>query len=128
MIRHSFSHRFVSLLSGVSFALLSLLTNVERPCAMHSMGGSDAMSMVEGDHGAHHAPMAPESAPDHQCKCSTLCCGTPTMAMLAETPDLASMATVRASIATPLPLSITLFGVREHALPFAIGPPHVMRG
>ncbi len=127
MIRHSLSHRFISVLCGLSFALLSLLTNVERPCPMHSMGGHDATTMVEGDHGAHGEPMAPETAPDHQCKCSMACCGTPAVALLAVTPDLAN-AVVRTPIATPLPLQSTLFGAREHALPFAIGPPLVMRG
>lgn len=127
MIHHSLSHRFVSLLCGASFALLSLLTNVERPCPMHSMDAHDATTMVEGDQGAHHAPTAPESAPDHQCNCAMICCGAPAVAMLAATPELGSVV-VRAPIATPLPLQSTLFGAREHALPFAIGPPLVRRG
>ncbi len=130
MIRPSLLHQFVSLLCGVSFALLSLMTNVERPCPMHSLGDHDATMMmvgVEGEHGAHTAPEVPRSAPDHQCRCGMICCGAPAVAILAMAPDLVSNV-LRMPIATPLPLPMTWAAAREHVLPFAIGPPLVMRG
>ena len=127
MIGHSLPHRFVSLLCGLSFALLGLLTNVDRPCPMHNLGGQGATTMMEGDHGAHHAPAAPETAPDHQCKCSMICCSASAVAILTVFSTVPS-SVVHTPIAAPLPLQLTLFGAREHALPFAIGPPLVMRG
>lgn len=127
MSRTSFAHRFVSLLCGVSFALFSLSTNVVRPCPMHGTGGHDMSANMGQAHGSHHAPASPSSVPQHSCKCGTTCCSAPLVAMLT-VPLLVSVTEVDAASAPLPPLLAAPAFVREHALPFAIGPPATVRG
>lgn len=146
MTRRSRTHRLLSTLTGVWFALFNVAPQASLPCPMHESAvepasgarASDARGS-QGDHGGHatHAGMAggvsgaladtESPAPVHPCDCSTDCCGVPPAAL----PTIAvGHAPVLLVARTPIAMDPTLLRAASRArlLPFANGPPALIAG
>lgn len=154
MSRRSGSHRVLSALSGVWFALFSLLPPASVPCPMHeaaapgahaagTMAATAATAAMPSGHEGHDghaahaaahaaaqtaAPASPQApAPIHPCDCATACCGVANMLLL-DAPR--SLATVRFAPDEPVAVHHALLRriARARLLPFANGPPDAIAG
>lgn len=150
MTRRTRTHRLLSTLTGVWFALFSMAPQASLPCPMHESAAEPASSSSatgargsQGDHGGHaaHAGMpgamaggvagaiadTESPAPAHPCDCSTDCCGVPAATL----PTIAVEHTPALMVArTTIAIDPTLLRAASRArlLPFANGPPALIAG
>ncbi len=146
MTRRSRTHRLLSTLTGVWFALFSVAPQASLPCPMHESAAEPASGSSasdargsQGDHGGHatHAGMAggvagaladaEAPAPAHPCDCSTDCCGVPAAALPKIAVDHApALFMARGTIA--IDPTLLRAASRARLLPFANGPPALIAG
>jgi len=150
MTRRSRTHRLLSTLTGVWFALFSMAPQASLPCPMHESAaevasgpGADDTHGSPGGHGGHAAHVAMAGAmadgaaggladaespgSTHPCDCSTDCCGVPS-ATLPPTAEVRAPASLVARSTIAIDPTLLRVAPRIRLLPFANGPPALIAG